>query len=45
MLKKLSMIFTILINVKIPTIIGILKFVSMIKTAFESIKSLYFSAF
>ena len=38
--------FIILINVKMPTIVGILTFISMIKTTSESIqarKSLFFS--
>ena len=33
------MTFIILINVKMPTIVGILTFISMINTTFESLKA------
>ena len=33
------MIFTMLINVKMPTIVGILTFISMINTTLESLKA------
>ena len=39
----LIMKFIILINVKMSTIVGILTFMSMINTASESLKSLFFS--
>ena len=44
--NQLSMKFIMLINVKMPTIVGILTFMSMVNTIseFESKKSLYFSA-
>ena len=47
---QLSTKFTLLINAKMPTVVGILTFISRINTAFESSnfkgkKSLYFSAF
>ena len=44
---QLSMTFILLINVKMPTIVGILLFISRINTASESLKAkknLYFSA-
>ena len=46
-LTQLSMEFIMLINVKMPTIVGILKFISMIHTASESLKArkVYFLAF
>ena len=34
----MSIIFIILINVKIPTIVGILTFISRITTTFENLK-------
>ena len=44
---QLSTKFILLINVKMPTIVGILTFISSIKTTSESIKAenLHFSAF
>ena len=36
---QLSMKFIMLINVKIPTIVGILTFISMINTTFDSLKA------
>ena len=36
---QLSMKFTMLINVKMPTIVGILTFVSMINATYESLKA------
>ena len=36
---QLSMKFIMLINVKMPTIVGILTFISLIDTKFESLKS------
>ena len=42
---QLRMKFIMLINVKMPTIVGILTFMSIISTTFESLKYLNFSAF
>ena len=45
---QLSMKFILLINIKMPTIDGILKFISRMYTVYESFKArhiLYFSAF
>ena len=36
---QLSMKFILLINVKMPTIVGILTFMSMINTSYESLKA------
>ena len=36
---QLSMKFIVLINVKMPTIVGILTFISMIDTTSESLKT------
>ena len=36
---KLSTRFILLINVKMPTLVGILTFISMINTAYESLKA------
>ena len=36
---QLSMKFILLINVKMPTIVGILTFISMINTTYESLKA------
>ena len=38
---QLSMKFILLINVKMPTIVGILTFISMITTTSESLKARY----
>ena len=47
MLNQLSMKFILLINVKMPTIVGILTFISMIHTTSESLKEIkvFFAAF
>ena len=44
---QLSVKFIMLINVKMPMIVGILTFVSMINTAYESLKarSIFFQHF
>ena len=44
---KLSMKFIMLINDKMPTIVGILTFISMMNTTSESLKArkVYFTAF
>ena len=36
---QMSMIFILLINVKMPTIVGILTFISRINTTFNSLKA------
>ena len=41
-LTQLSMKFILLINVKMPTIVGILTFISMINTLSETLKVIYF---
>ena len=41
-LTQLSTKFTLLINVKMPTIVGILTFISMINTTSERFKTRYF---
>ena len=45
-LPQMSMKFILFINVKMPTIVGILTFISMINTTSERLEArLYFSAF
>ena len=39
---QLNTKFILLINVKMPTIVGILTFISMIKTTSERLKAIYF---
>ena len=43
MLNKLSMKFIMLINVKMPTLVDILTFISMINTTSEQENLIYFS--
>ena len=40
---QLSMEFILLINVKMPTIVGLLTFISMINTTSEILKARFFS--